>query len=526
MAKKSIESILKSYSKAQGEKRKWYNLYKPVYDYMMPNRDVDTSGEDVGVNIYSSTGEQAADRFVQRIQSMLCPVNTDWIDFETGYMLKKDNADVTEVNKELGKVAEVCNVFKNCSNFDTQATEFFYDLIAGTACLSLLEGTFEQPLRFRAIPFKEVTIEDGLFGEVGSIYRCFKLRNDLVKHQWRDVKDFEYDEQDAEEQIELIEATYFDYDDNIWIYNVIAKKDKKPLVERTYLACPFIVLRWSKCAEEVYGRGLGLQAVRDVKTLNKIVEYSLRALAFTIPVFLAQQDATYDASDFVLEPGAINPVPSTATNNPTITQLGINVNHDITAYDTNKLTMEVKKVMFDDTIPNDPSRNITATEIAERVSNLQSNLSNSFGRILNEFMYPLIKRIIEVLQSFGYIDNELSVNDFCGFGFKIKVNTVLANQQSQTEVQQSVQAIQFLLTLDASGQTLNKVLDTQSLYPLIVEKFGVNVKYIRSKAQIQELDKQEAIAIAQANDATIETDVMASNAKEEGKAYAKSRYSA
>lgn len=230
-------------------------------------------------------------------------------------------------------------------------------------------------------------------------------------------------------------------------------------------------MRWTKCSGEVYGRGLGLKSIKDVQTLNRIIEYSLRALAFTIPCFLAQQDASFDPDDFVLKPGAINMVPSTATNNPTITQLPVNVTHDIQAYQTERMEMNIKRNMMDSTIPNDPSRDLTATEIAERANELKSILSNSFGRIMTELMYPLIRRIVEVLQHFGYIKRDIDVRDFNGFGYTIVVNTQLANQQSMTEVQNTINALSLLMQFDPQGLYAAKCVNMNKLIPFMLEKW-------------------------------------------------------
>ena len=524
--KKTAAQILLSYDSTQAEKHKWECLYKDVFEYMMPSRDYDHStGFDAHERIFSSVGEQSADKFVQRIQSIVTPVGMDWINFEAGYLMDKQVEDTTPINRELAKVAEICNIMKNTSNFDVVATEFYYDLVAGTACLLVLEGTADNPLRFVAIPIKELSLEEGIFGEIGAVYRCFKLKRSLVKKQWRDAKLDEVSENDMlnkpDETIDLIESCYIDYDENVWRYTVIERAEKKIIVDRTYKANPFIVLRWTKCAGETYGRGLGLKTIKDVKTLNLITEYSLRALAFTIPVFLAQQDAAYSPDDFVLEPGAINIVPSTSSANPSIVQLGVNVTHDITAYATEKMTMDIKKNMMDNTLPNDPKRGLTATEIEERARELQGSLNNSFGRILNEFMYPLIKRIMEVLQSFGYVGNELDVRQFNGFGYKIVVTTALANQQSQTEVSQIVNAMQLLFQFDPEGQFAGKVIDLEAVAPYLMEKMGMNKKFLRGKEEIIAMQQQAAQANTDAVDTDAARQIEVSNQIEQGKANAK-----
>lgn len=520
--KKTAKQIIKDCDKAYQKKGKWDGLYQEVFEYMMPARDTDKSpGDDVENRIYSSIGEQSADRFVDRVQNILTPVNVDWIKFEAGYAIKRKNeGNVTEVNKELDKIAEICNVFKNTSNFDVSATEFYYDLIAGTACLLVLEGTYENPLRFVTVPIKELAIAEGIFGEVGEVYRKFKMKSELIKRQWPDAQ-YEDKNNQSDKEKELVESTYYDYDTKLWRYTVILKEGEQILVEHNYKANPFVILRWTKCSGEVYGRGLGLKSIKDVKTLNLIMEYSLRALAFTVPVFIAQQDASFDPDDFILKPGAINLVPSTATNNPSISQLPVNVTHDITAYQTERMEMNIKRNMMDSTIPNDPNRDITATEIAERANELKAILSNSYGRIMNELLYPLIRRIVEVLQHFSFISEDIDVRSFNGFGYTIVVNTQLANQQSQTEVQNTINALQLLFSLDPQGQYAMKCVDMNKAVPFILEKMGVPKDIINSPEEIQALQDQEAQQTAAAQDIEAERQVAVSNAIEKGKADAK-----
>lgn len=522
--KKTAKQIIRDCDKAYQKKGKWDNLYKEVFDYMMPARDIEKSpGDDVETNIFSSIGEQSADRFVDRVQNILTPVNVDWIKFEAGHMIKEQKeGSVTDVNKELDKIAGICNVFKNTSNFDVAATEFYYDLIAGTACMLVLEGTYENPLRFVTIPIKELAIAEGIFGEVGEVYRKFKMKSELIKRQWPDAK-YESNGYDDNKDKQLVESTYYDYDKKVWHYTVILKEGEQIIVEHDYKANPFVILRWTKCSGEVYGRGLGLKSIKDVKTLNLIMEYSLRALAFTIPVFIAQQDVSFDPDEFVLKPGALNIVPSTATNNPSVTQLPVNVTHDITAYQTERMEMNIKRNMMDSTIPNDPKRDLTATEVAERANELKAILSNSYGRIMNELLYPLIRRIVEVLQYFNYISPDIDVRAFNGFGYTIVVNTQLANQQSQTEVQNTVNALQLLFSLDPQGQYAMKCVDMNKAVPFILEKMGVPKDIINSPEQIDALQKQEAQQMAEAQDNETARQIETSNAIEKGKADAKAQ---
>lgn len=518
--KKTPEELIKKQGEAEGEHSRFRQMYDDVYKFGMPGRynaitEVDTNGQKNREILFSSVLEQACDEFVQRFQSLVCPVNSNWIDFEAGYMYQKDNSNTETVNKELSKVADILNVFKATSNYDTAFTEASYDLIPGTACLCLLEGTPDNPFRFSAIPFVDLYMCEGLSGDIDTYFRKMKIKNYLVKQQWKDAK-FEYEDKKDDECADLIECTYYDYDIKKWHYVVIDVSKKKFIIERLYKCSPFIDLRWAKCAGETYGRGPGLKVIADFKTLNRIKEYSLRALAFTVPTFTVSTDNGFDPSKTKLLPGALNPVPTNATNNPTIAPLQINPMPELRNYNAEQLEMDIKRAMFASTIPNDPSRELTATEVARRVQELDNSLNNSFGRLL-EFLYRLSQRMVEVAQRFGYLQDDLDVRSFNGYGFKVKVNTQLANQQSKQEVSDMLQSLQIMAQFDPEMSYTSKVLNMNEMIPYVLDRMGVPNKFIRTPEEIEALEQQEGQAIAQAQANAAQMDVDVANAKEQGK---------
>lgn len=515
------DKLYKRYQKAIPSRDRFKALYERVYQFILPDRYTQIEDKQDGAknrhDLYTSVPEQSADHFVQRVQSLLTPVNSDWIGFEAGHALKQNTEDLTAVNQSLERVAHICNVFKDVSNFDSEATSFYYDLIPGTAYMFIGEGEPNNPLIFKVIPFKEMVIEEGADGYPDHYYRIFKMKNELVKGQWKDAK-FEYKPEKAQEEIELLECTY--KDGKMWTYCVIQKTEMKVIVEKKFKASPFICLRWTKTSGEIYGRGCGLKALSDIRTLNKIKNYSLRALGFTIPVFTASMDGNYDTENFVFEPGAINPVPSNMTSNPTIQQLQVSQQPDLEQYKATELEMDIKKAMFDTTIPNDPQR-MTATEINQRAGELAEQLNNSFGRLINEFLYPMVRRIVEILQNFDYIDSSLDVADFNGFGYKIVINTALARQQKANELNNLLQFLQVASSFDPTMQYITKVVKMNEMAVKIAELSGVPYKFIRTAEEIQQLQQQEAEAMAVMQQQQMADQVAMSNAIERGKEDAK-----
>ena len=179
--------------------------------------------------------------------------------------------------------------------------------------------------------------------------------------------------------------------------------------------------------------------------------------------------------------------------------------------------MNIKKNMFDTTIPNDPT-NMTATEINQRTGELMEQLNNAFGRLINEFLYPLVKRLVEVLQNFGYIDPELDVNRFNGFGFKIKINTNLSNQQKYKELQNNLQFLQIAASVDPTFQFIGKVVKMEELSVNIAKLSGIDYEFIRSADEIRALEEKAAQDAQMQQQQAMVDQVNMSNAIEQGKA--------
>ena len=128
--------------------------------------------------------------------------------------------------------------------------------------------------------------------------------------------------------------------------------------------------------------------------------------------------------------------------------------------------------------------------------------------------------MIEVLKNFGFIDkeNKIDVRQFNGFGFKIKINTRLANQQNMAEVDSTLNAIGTLLQADPTGQMLDKSVKLDELIPDILVKMGLDRGYVRTEAERREYEANKQFAMMQAQQQAMINDVDVSNAKEQGKA--------
>jgi hypothetical protein len=526
--KYAIPDIIKKYEKAATVKMTWDNVYRDVFDYTMPMRNgygkVAHGGKDSGNyqdnrgHLYTSTGEQSANEFVNTMQELLCPPMAKWIDLEAGYKFDVDQRKA--VNDELSKLSDIANEHKNNSNFDMAFSEFCYDVFAGTGCMLILPGDEYNPLVFKAIPLKEYCVEEGPDGVVCAVYRKYSMTREQIGAQWKELEKKKYGKEAKEKDVELLEITYKDQAADKYIYQVIDYKSQEVLVDREHRTNPFIVLRWNKCASEPYGRGVGIAALNDLKTLNLVKEYSLRNLAYNLPPLLVKEDAMLDVDNLELTPYSLNVVPDTQNS---IVPLSIETNHNIEAFKLQELQMDIKRTCYANTLPNEGNRQLTATEVNQRMIELRKNLNSVFGRLISEFQIPLVRRVFDILISMKKISDQFNLDDINGLVFRVKINSPISRQLKAQEAQSIAMSAQMLLQLDQSGQALMTMMKVNEAAAYMLELMGVPARFIstpeEATAKQEEMAQAQQAAAQEAQAGAVEAENAMSMGKAEAEVY-------
>jgi hypothetical protein len=75
---------------------------------------------------------------------------------------------------------------------------------------------------------------------------------------------------------------------------VIDEKSKTMLYDQDFATQRFIVFRWHVVPGETFGRGPAMQVLPDVRTLNKMVEFKLSALALAVGGVYTAVNCTQD----------------------------------------------------------------------------------------------------------------------------------------------------------------------------------------------------------------------------------------
>ena len=499
--KLTVEQLIQRHKLAQNRKEDFRSLYEDAMEYALPQRNLysgdyenNNGGRKKMVRVFDSTAINSTQRFANRLQSGIFPPQRKWCRLEPGSDIPQERR--AEAQRALDMYNEKMFAVLKQSNFDIAMGEFLLDLAVGTAVMLVQPGDAISPINFIPVPQYLVSFEEGANGQVDNVYRRMRLKGEALSQQWPDITipqelQVMIDDKPTEE-VDLIEATVYDYERGDYCYHVIHPKSKSELVYRRVKTSPWVVSRYMKVAGEIYGRGPVLTALPDIKTLNKTLELLLKNASLAITgVYTAADDGVLNPATVRIVPGAIIPVARNGgSQGEALKPLPRAGDFNVSQIIINDLRANIKRTLLDESLPPDNMSARSATEVVERMKELAQNLGSAFGRLINETMIPIVSKMLEVMDQGGLIDLPLRVN-----GLEVKVSPVspLAMAQNMDEINNIMQFMQIAQSMGPEGQMAIKV---GAAVDYIADKLGVPA-LVRNSPQEREQMAQQAMQMAQ-----------------------------
>ena len=494
-----VKQIKKRFKKAETHKDQWRSIYEEAYEYALPMRNLydgyyegNVPGQNKMKRVFDSTAIHSTARFANRIQSSLFPPQRAWCRLQPGQEIPEENK--IQAQQALDFYTEKMFGVMAQSGFDLAMGEFLLDLAVGTAVMLIQPGDEVTPIRYTAVPSYHVCFEEGPNGTVDTVYRKFKRPFNVIQREWPDanipdhiVKKYE---EDPTQPLEMIEATYT-IDNQIYYCLVTAEEDFK-LVHRDLKSFPWVISRYMKASNERYGRGPVLYALPDIKTLNKVVELTLRNASISIGgVFTAVDDGVLNPQTISIVPGAVIGVSSNGgPRGPSLQPLPRSGDANLTQIVSNDLRMNIKKTLLDESLPPDNMSARSATEIVERMKELSQNLGSAFGRLISETMFPIVRRSLELMDEMGMIELPLKVN---GLQVSVIPQSPLAMASNMDKLNEVMQFMQISQMMGPQGQTLLKM---DQVGDYIADQLGIPAS-LRTTPQERAQMQEEMLAMAQ-----------------------------
>ena len=306
-------------SRLMEQRSTWESHWQECADFMQPRKAEITQerarGDKRNLQIFDATAIHALELLAASLHGMLTSSANRW--FSLRY--KESTLNSTDEAKEwLEDATDKMYVAFARSNFQQEVFEAYHDLIAfGTACL-MIEEDQNDILRFSSRHIKELYIQENERGFVDTIYRRFKIPvSAAVEKFGAENLSKETNKLFLKELFEKIELVHVVRPRTV--YNEL-KQDKRNMPFQSiyfefgsghiiniggFKELPYVIPRYLKASTEIYGRSPAMNALPDVKVLNKMVETGLKASAKQVdPPLLVPDDSMI--SPIRMSPGSLN----------------------------------------------------------------------------------------------------------------------------------------------------------------------------------------------------------------------------
>ena len=485
------KGLLSRFDRLQGQRENWETHWQEVADYMQPRKADVTKrrarGDKRMEQIFDSSPIQAVELLAASLHGMLTNPSTPWFTLRF-----KDEEIENEDEAKLWLEASTDAMYTafNRSNFQQEIFELYHDLITfGTAAM-FIEEDDDDIIKFSTRHINEVFIAENDKGRIDTIYRKFKISARAAIQKFGEAVSADVQtkaKKDPYEEVEILHSVYprSDFNPN--------KKDKANMpFESVYMEFkngnelsvggfrefPFVVPRYLKASNEIYGRSPAMTALPDVKMLNEMSKTTIKAAQKQVdPPLLVPDDG------FLLPvrtvPGGLNFYRSGTRDR--IEPLNIGANNPLGLNMEQQRRDSIRAVFYVNQLMMQDGPQMTATEVIQRNEEKMRLLGPVLGRLQSELLKPLIDRVFAVLLRNNMLPQ--APEFLSGRDVEIEYVSPLAKAQKSTELQSIMRAVEILGSLANVAPVFDYV-NFDNLVKHLADIVGVPQKILKTQSQV------------------------------------------
>lgn len=492
-----VKQLLKRFETAQTNYDMARTIHQETYDFTAPQRETFrfySPGQEKNRHVFDSTAVLGMQQFASRIKGSSLPSWKQWIQLQAGSDVPEK--EVININKALEEGTEMFFNALNHSNFDTEIAQSLIDMGVGTGAIIIDEGAFNSGdlFKFTNVPLAELYPEKPADGRIRSAWRKQKIAVGKITQVWPDAELPSQLEKkikkDPEAEEEILNGQLFNPKDGKYYNVIIHQATNSMLFDQSFGSQRFIVFRWHVVPGEVYGRGPAMQALPDIRTLNKIVEFGLQSLALAVGgVFTGINDGIFNPNTVRIAPKTIIPVGSNNNLNPTLRPLEMGGNPSLIQIEIQQLQDKINQTFFANPLGDlsDPVR--SATENMLRQQEMLKNEGASFGRLKSELIEVLVEAGIDILKGLGRFP-DIAID---GEQVTIKHTSPLA-QSEDLEDFQNVQIWMSTIAQLLGPEVMAGTVKIEDFPKFSADKLGVPAELVRSEDERAQFGKVAAEA--------------------------------
>jgi len=464
---------------------------------------------------YDSVAELSLNRASAFYDAVTTPRNKRW------HGLKSKNFELNEdqeVREYFDRVEDILFQMRYGpgSNYPSQRQEQCRSLFSfGNGII--FTDLVGSRIRHKAIHLSECYIDEDAWGFVDTVYRKIYMTYRQLEQKFGEDKIPEgIKKQKSKNTMEKVQVLHTcepnkNYDpDSIrpehrkFISYYILNESERAILDTTgYSTFPYSISRDCKSPREIYGRGIAMAILPNVKMVNQMKKTHIEAAHMNVrPTLLMRDDGSINTVD--LRPGRVVAGGVDANGNPTIMPLNHGARFDISEANLMAEHGQIREAFMLDLFVSNVERESTATEILTRSQEQARLLSPMSAQEETESHSVLIERELNILNSIPNLLPKMpDALVEAGGEFEIEFTSPLANSQKADEALGATQTIQ---TIFASAQFDPKVLNIvnfDAYHRLIAESNSTPAIVLRSKEDVdqitaQQQQQEEAMMMAQA----------------------------
>lgn len=454
--------------------------------------------EDGSKEIYDDTAVWSNQMFANGLSANLIPKAEKWM------YLRVQDTESSELNDEqhlyLNQVTDriLHELALPQSQFYAASHECFLDVGAyGTSPVQMSD--VNGVVNFRARPLSDVFFDVDEYGEVNTVYyRCYKTTRQLVGLLPEVVNMDGFSDKDPNRKWELV-------------YSIEPSKDRRAKMggrigaERPYTVtywCPdfktpirqdgasyftFLIPRWAKQADEVYGRSPAMTCLSQIRVLNKMVKEVLTSAEYmNFPTLTAEEDSIllplkYGSRQIMFhEAGSEKPSPILGGNQP---QYAMQM---IESYKAS-----IQRSFFVDQIIREQKRERQSIlEIQDTRGQMLQQLSPLLNRMEAEYIAPAVEN------TFMFLDRRKELPDIPESLSGAKLEIAYASPSSQAQFASRLSDIsafmQDITPLANVKPEILQAVNERELLDSYAKYRNVNPAVIKSKDTMNEEQSAQA----------------------------------
>ena len=413
------KQLSQEFQELETERHNWESYWQDIAEHMIPRRaDFNASyapGEKRRNKIFEGTAVRALTRFASGLHNTLTNAQTSWFQLTVPRPLMQDRDVQLWLEESQRLVIEVFN--RPISNFHPASHEFYLDLGAfGTGVMMVYDEPGQGPM-FRTFHLGECFLQMNHLGRVDTVYRKFEHTAKALVEQFGievlpESVSKSYMEGNPYKKFSCLHVVKPRKDRNFgeagsmnmpWMSVYMLHDQKRILSVSGYDQFPYVCSRWERQAQEIYGRGPGIEALADVRMLNKMEELGLKSLAKMVdPPLLVPDDGFL--SPIRTTPGGLNYFRAGLGPNDRIMPLETRGRQDLNEAKMGQVRDAINRSFYLDllelpgpTAPDGDVLRFSATEIMQRQRDRLSVLGPIVSRQEVEFLGPLVDRTLTIM---------------------------------------------------------------------------------------------------------------------------------